>query len=179
MPWMATSVIVVADEPELLATYLPEGAMFAFADGHPLGPHPWSGRAAWQGHGVLMLQRPGESYAVWHFWGGDARAFEGWYVNIQEPFRRTAAGDDTQDLELDVWAPAEGGGSLKDDDLVDVHVASGRFTPAEAAAIREIGAGVGALIDAGAGWWDPAWSGWEPDPAWRPLAPPPGWESSA
>jgi len=59
-PWMAVSVIVVADEPDVLATYLPEGAQFAFpGDGHGLGPHPWQGRGAWNGHGVLMLQRPG------------------------------------------------------------------------------------------------------------------------
>src|SRR6478672_2093334 len=80
--WMAVSVIVVQDEPELFATYLPEGAAFAFPDDdHELGPHPWQDRGAWEGHGVLMLQRPGESYAVWHFWDGPARAFEGWYVN--------------------------------------------------------------------------------------------------
>ena len=29
-PWMAVSLIVVADEPDLLATYLPEGAPFVF-----------------------------------------------------------------------------------------------------------------------------------------------------
>ena len=70
-PWMAVSVIVVADERELLATFLPHGAEFAFPAGdHGLGPHPWLGRDAWQGHGVLMLQRPGERYAVWHFWNG-------------------------------------------------------------------------------------------------------------
>jgi len=119
---MATVVVVVADVPDLLATYLPEGAQFAFADGHPLGPHPWSGRPAWQGHGVLMLQRPGESYAVWHFWDGPQRDFAGWYVNLQEPFRRTTLGFDTQDLELDLWAPAEGGWALKDNDLLDVRV---------------------------------------------------------
>ena len=109
----------------VLATYLPEGAPFVFADDHPLGDHPWSGRPAWQGHGVLMLQRPGESYAVWHFWDGPDREFAGWYLNIQEPFRRTTLGYDTQDLELDVWAPAEGGWVLKDDDLLDVRVSGG------------------------------------------------------
>jgi len=60
-PWMAVCVIVVADEPGLLATYLPGGAQFAFpTEEHALGPHPWLGRGAWEGHGVLMLQRPGE-----------------------------------------------------------------------------------------------------------------------
>jgi len=56
-PWMATSVIVVADEPELLATYLPEGAQFAFANGHDW-PHPGpGGRLA--GHGCSCCSGPG------------------------------------------------------------------------------------------------------------------------
>jgi hypothetical protein len=175
---MAISVIVVADEPELLATYLPEGAEFAFpADDHELGPHPWQGRGTWEGHGVLMLQRPGERYAVWHFWDGPAREFAGWYVNLQEPFRRTPIGYDTQDLELDVWMPAEGGWSFKDDELLDVRVRERRFTAAEAAEIRVLGDEIGAMLDAGAQWWDPAWSRWTPDPGWHVAAPPAGWET--
>jgi hypothetical protein len=178
-PWMATTVVVVADEPGLLATYLPEGAEFVFADGHGLGPHPWVGRPAWQGHGVLMLQRPGESYAVWHFWDGERRDFAGWYLNLQEPFRRTAAGYDTQDLELDVWVPAGGPWTFKDDELLDVRVREGRFTHVEAAAIRTLGAEIGAMLDVGEEWWDEEWSRWRPDPAWRAPRPPHGWERAA
>jgi hypothetical protein len=175
-PWMATSVHVVVDEPGLLATYLPEGAGFAFAEDHPLGPHPWNGRPAWQGHGVLMLQRPGESYAVWHFWNGDERDFAGWYVNLQEPFRRTAEGYDTHDLELDVWIPVAGSWSFKDDELLDVRVRDGWFTPTEAAEIRTLGAEIGSMLDVGEAWWDEAWSRWQPDPGWAaPNPPPPDW----
>jgi len=178
-PWMGTSVVVVADEPGLLATYLPEGAEFAFAEGHDLGPHPWAGRPAWQGHGVLMLQRPGERYAVWHFWEGDGRAFAGWYLNLQEPFRRTTAGFDTQDLELDVWIPAGGRWSFKDDELLDVRVREGRFTEVEAAEIRALGGEIGSMLDAGDAWWDEAWSRWQPDRDWAVTAPPPGWAEPA
>jgi hypothetical protein len=177
-PWMAVSVIVVADGPDLLVTYLPEGAEFAFAaDGHGLGPHPWQGRGAWNGHGVLMLQRPGERYAVWHFWDGAERAFAGWYINLQEPFRRTSIGYDTHDLELDLWMPATGGWSFKDDELLDVRVDEGRFTAAEAVEIRALGTEIGATVDRGAAWWDPAWSRWQPDPGWAVPAPADGWET--
>jgi len=175
---MATVVVVVADLPDLLATYLPEGAQFAFADGHPLGPHPWSGRPAWQGHGVLMLQRPGESYAVWHFWDGPGRDFAGWYLNLQEPFRRTTLGLDTQDLELDIWVPAEGDWLLKDDDLLDVRVGEGRFTAAEAEEIRALGNTLGEVLDANGSWWDD-WTAWEPDPSWSPGVPPTDWLGAA
>ncbi len=175
---MATSVIVVADLPDMLATYLPEGAPFAFAENHPQGKHPWEGRRAWHGHGVLMLQRPGESYAVWHFWDGSDRSFAGWYMNIQEPFRRTAVGFDTQDLELDLWAPAGGGWELKDNDLLDVRVTEGRFTAARAGEIRAIGATIAGLLDADEGWWG-GWTSWEPDPGWAPATPPQGWIEAA
>ena len=113
-PWLAAPVVVVEDAPDLLATYLPEDARFAFPPSADGRPHPWSGRGSWEGHGVLMLQRPGEAYAVWHFWDGPNRRFSGWYVNLQEPFRRTSIGYDTQDLELDVWIPVDGTWRFKD-----------------------------------------------------------------
>jgi hypothetical protein len=110
--WLEAPVVVVCDEPELLATYMPEGTRFHFPDGPwptATGLHPWHGRGAWEGHGVLMLQRPGEAHAVWVFWEGPDRDFAGWYVNLQEPFRRRTRGYDTQDLELDIWIPAGSG----------------------------------------------------------------------
>jgi hypothetical protein len=176
---MAVSVLVVADEPDLLATYLPEGATFSFpAHEHELGAHPWQGRGTWEGHGVLMLQRPGEPYAVWHFWHGPERVFEGWYVNLQEPFRRTPIGYDTHDLELDIWMPAGEMWSFKDDELLDTRVAEGRFTPAEVMEIRALGAEIGAMLDAGTQWWDTSWSRWEPQPGWTVSRPAEGWEAT-
>ena len=178
-PWLGTAVRIVQDDPGLLVSYLPEGAPFSFPEGDwPTSPgcHPWHGRGAWEGHGVLMLQRPGESYAVWHFWQGPARDFAGWYLNLQEPFRRTAAGYDTQDLELDVWIPASGAWSFKDDELLDERVREGRFAESRVAEIRAIGDEIGAMLDAGKAWWDPSWSNWTPDPGWGPPALPEGWE---
>ena len=180
-PWLGTIVVVVADEPELLASYLPEGAPFDFPNGRwptQNGRHPWHGRRAWQGHGVLMLQRPGERYAVWHFWDGREREFAGWYLNLQEPFRRTSIGYDTQDLELDVWIPANGDGSwsFKDDDVLEDRVSEGRFTAAEIEEIRAEGARIGAMLDAGNRWWDTGWSHWSPPPDCGPKALPEGWD---
>ena len=178
-PGWRCRVIVVADEPELLATYLPPGAQFAFPAGdHGLGPHPWHGRGGWKGHGVLMLQRPGERYAVWHFWDGAERAFAGWYVNLQEPFHRTPIGYDTYDLELDIWMPAAGGWSFKDDELLDVRVQEGRFTAAEAAEIRALGATIGAMLDRGAQWWDAAGRAGSPTRTGAVPAPGDGWEAA-
>ena len=162
--WLEVPVVVVRDEPELLATYLPEGAPFTF----PPGPdvHPWSTRTCWEGHGVLMLQRPGEPYAVWVFWQGRDREFAAWYLNLQEPFRRTPRGYDTQDLELDILVPVDGPWEWKDDELLDQRVREGRFTAAQAAEIRAEGARIAAELDAGRRWWADDWARWRPPDTW-------------
>jgi Protein of unknown function (DUF402) len=167
--WLEVPVIVVRDDDELLATFIAEGAPFRF----PLGPwpapggrHPWHGKDHWHGHGVLMLQRPGEAHAIWLFWRGSRRTFAGWYINLQEPFRRTAGGYDTQDLELDIWIPLDRPWEWKDEELLTVRVAEGRFTDAQVAEIRVEGERIAGELDAGRRWWDEAWAGWTPDPGW-------------
>jgi hypothetical protein len=105
------------------------------------------------GQGVLMLQRPGESYAIWVFWFGPEREFRGWYVNLQEPFRRTELGYDTQDLELDIWVLASGGWELKDDDVMEERLHEGRFTGEQVAATRAEANRVTDELDAGRRWW--------------------------
>ena len=166
--WLEIPVRVVRDEPDLLATYIPSGAPFAF----PPGPdrHPWHTRGSWEGHGVLMLQRPGEAHAIWVFWEGEFREHAGWYVNFQEPFRRTDHGYDTQDLELDIWIDAGGGWAWKDADVLEQRIAEGRFTREQVDETWAEGRRVAAELDAGRRWWDPRWALWEPDPEWDARA---------
>jgi hypothetical protein len=167
--WSEWPVIVVRDEPGLLATFTATDTPFRFPDGAwptSSGLHAWHGKDRWHGHGVLMLQRPGEAHAVWVFWQGTSREFAGWYVNLQEPFRRTPAGYDTQDLELDIWVPADGPWEWKDDELLEQRVREGRFTEGQVAAIRDEGRRVATELDAGRRWWDTVWAEWQPDPAW-------------
>jgi uncharacterized protein DUF402 len=176
-PWAAIPVIVVRDDPSLLAVFLPEGAPFAFADGEwPGGLHPWHGRSAWKGHGLLMLQRPGDAYAVWAFWEGAERSFNCWYLNLQTPFRRTEIGIDTLDHELDLWSPNGHAWHWKDDELLDQRVQEGRFTPEEAARIRGEARRLEAELEEKGPWWDEGWASWEPDPAWPRPTLPDGWE---
>ncbi len=167
--WLAVPVIVVRDDAELLATFIAEGAPLSFPEGPwPTvdGRHPWHGKERWHGHGVLMLQRPGEAHAVWVFWRGPQRAFAGWYINIQEPFRRNAGGYDTQDLELDLWVPGNRPWEWKDEELLDQRVREGRFTATQVREIRAEGARIAHSLDAGTRWWDDGWASWTPDPSW-------------
>jgi Protein of unknown function (DUF402) len=162
--WAQFDVRVVRDEPGLLATYVAPGTPFTF----PPGPetHPWSSRSGWEGHGALMLQRPGDAYAVWVFWDGPDRELACWYVNLQEPFRRTADGYDTQDLELDLVLWPDGRVEVKDADLLEQRIEEGRFTQDQGHAIRAQGARLERDLREGLRWWDLWWALWEPDPAW-------------
>lgn len=177
--WFELPVIVVVDEPDLLATFIAPGAPYAFPPGPGRLPseHPWYGRTHWQGHGVLTLQRPQAMDAVWVFWEGDQRELSGWYVNFQEPFRRSPFGYETQDLELDIWIPREGSWQWKDDELLELRIEQGRYAPEQVAATRAEGARVAAELDAGRRWWDESWADWEPDPSWVAPAFPDGYRT--
>jgi hypothetical protein len=82
-------------------------------------------------------------------------------------FRRTPDGIDSQDLELDFVVAPDGSWRKKDDELLDVWMAKGRWTSDEAARIREIGVRVEAQLRAGHRWWDELWASWCPPEGWE------------
>lgn len=174
-PRVGWSGIVVEDSPSLLALYMPGGSPLAYAEDFFGAPHPWSSRSRWEGYGVLQLQRPGNMHAVWIFWHGDTREFHGWYVNLQEPFRRTERGFDTQDLELDIVVELDGSWRYKDDEMLETWVERGRWREPEISAIRREGAAIAAELEAGRRWWSDDWASWEPDPGWKMPALPGDW----
>lgn len=178
-PWAGSTVRVVRDEAELLVTYTPEGTPFAFPDGDwPGGRHPWYGRSAWRGHGVLALHRPRDRYAVFVFWEEPGRRLACWYVNFQDPFRRTEIGFDTLDHELDLVVEPDGSRWLKDEDSLDLRVADGRFSSAEAEAIRVEATRLESELTARGPWWDDGWAEWQPPPGWTAAGLPTGWEDA-
>jgi hypothetical protein len=178
-PWLGWMVNVVEDSPNLLAIYSPPGSRFHFPPGDwptPDGRHPWHGYQGWQGQGTLMLQRPRDCYAVWLFWDGPDREFQGWYINLESPFTRTEIGIDTMDLELDIVVAPDRSWSMKDVDLLWQRRQEGRFSLNDVRSILDLGDGIGRMLDDGDWWWDDEWIGWEPDPAWAVPAIPRNWE---
>jgi Protein of unknown function (DUF402) len=175
-PWTGMTVRVVRDDADLLVTYTPEGSPFAFPDGDwPGGRHPWHGRTGWEGLGVLAIHRPGDPYAVFAFWEEPGRRLACWYVNLQEPFRRTPIGFDTLDHDLDIVIEPDGRWWLKDSELLDAHAAEGRWTSEDVAAIRGDADRLTAEL-AGGRWWDEAWADWMPPAGWKPAPLPEGWD---
>jgi protein associated with RNAse G/E len=101
----------------------------------------------------------------------------GWYFNLARPFVRTERGIDTLDHQLDVWLEPDGSWMLKDDELLEGEIESGRWTPAEVAAIRAEGAQITADLEAGRRWWSDRWATWRPDQGWAVPELPSGWDS--
>lgn len=147
---------VVRDDPRGLVTWIPTGS--ARLDPVPVaGEHvrdvpleerfrsPWRIReSAWTGPGLLRAAPTGRPWSVWFFRTPDG-APAGTYINLELPHRRLG-GDVaqvfTRDLVLDLWVDAEHPGAediwLKDADELAASVAQGRFTSAQADAVRQI-----------------------------------------
>ncbi|HEX6684164.1 MAG TPA: DUF402 domain-containing protein [Candidatus Limnocylindrales bacterium] len=174
-PWIAVPQICVLDEPDLLVTYTPPGARFAFpAEGEfPAGRSPWEvdGKTEWTGHGMLALHFPGVDHSVNAFWTGPERRFARWYFNLQDALRRTEIGFDTLDHELDlVWDAGAPTWQWKDE---EAFASTGELRyPGRTAEIRAEGERIAKLLDAGERWWDESWASWVPDDSYGvPLVP--------
>jgi hypothetical protein len=172
----ATAHLVVEDTPKRVVLHAPLGApaKVAVSDGSPFrgqADRTWAVRdSEWHSYRVLRLIR----WEAWHslelFWHEHDDSFAGWYVNIQEPLRRSPVGFDTDDLVLDIWVEPDGRWSWKDDDELDGVTELGRFTPEEAARIRAEGERVIAERP-----WPTGWEDWSPDPSWPLPELPAGW----
>lgn len=183
---------VVRDDARGLVVWIPSGSErleSVPADGRRTRDIPLHERfgvptvtrqSTWTGPGVLRVAPSGKPWSVWFF--RDAHAVpQGAYVNLEVPHRRGGAvhpGIFSRDLVLDLWIDAGHPGSediwLKDADELEAVVRQGRFTPAQADAVRAIAdhAAREFVVD---GRWplDEGWERWSPDAAMdEPLALP-------
>ena len=155
---------VVRDDGDIVALWIPTGArgmLWRTPPGQPreLVDAPWR-------RDTLRLMFPGEQYSVWLFWEGEPRAFTTYYVNMEEPFRRTAVGFDTNDHALDIVVARDLSWTWKDRDEFEGLIATGHFSPefaetVEAAAWRALG-----LIEQSAPPFDGSWLTWKPPAEW-------------
>jgi Protein of unknown function (DUF402) len=164
--FLAAAMIVVQDEPDLLVTWLPPGAEYKRPERREELPYeqPLVDRP-WREPGVVQLTRPGDAHSVIVFPGAN------WYVNLQEPLRRSRIGFDTADHLLDLVRTPGGEWRWKDEHELVAAVERGFLTSREAAAIREEGERVIAADGFPTGWED-----FEPDPDWRAPRLPSGWD---
>jgi hypothetical protein len=173
--------VVVEETPELAVLYVPPGTRGRRPE-HAFTEEPEQLRTldwehvehVWSGSHCLRLLRPGAAHCLYLFWAQGDWAFEGWYVNLQAPFRRTAISFDTRDHALDVVVEPDGSWRWKDEDHLELATRLGAFTEEEANEIRAEGERVIASWPFPTGW-----EQWRPDPAWTLPELPPGWERTA
>lgn len=184
---------VIRDDARGLVVWIPVGSARLEpvpADGRrhrdvPLAERfrtPWvMAEKTWTGAGIVRVAPAGRPWSVWFFRDSDGTP-AGAYVNLELPHRRVAGetqGIFSRDLVLDVWIDAENPGSediwLKDADELAEVVEQGRFTAAQAEAVRRL-ADLAAHEFIASGDWplDEGWDRWMPDPAMdQPVPMPP------
>ncbi len=185
---LATSsrpVTVVQDAPEVIALWLHQGTRWqrctpSAPDGDLVackaGLAPWHlAPATWPFENTLLLMRPGDAHATHLMWDA-AHAFQGWYINLQEPLRRTSLGFDFLDHELDLVVAPDRTWRWKDAEHLAQAEAIGLFTPAQSATIRAEGQRVIAQLESAQPPFDHTWLNWRPPAAWAVPTLPSGWE---
>ena len=119
----AYPTIVVQDISDLIVLYMPTGVCGKNVDHKPAPRELLSADqikiidSQWKLTDVLMLIVPDEAFSTYIMWETGTKNLKCWYINLQEPIRRTSIGFDTMDNMLDVViSPDMSKWHWKDDD---------------------------------------------------------------
>jgi hypothetical protein len=129
---------------------------------------------------TLRLMIPGRSHSVsvsWQTQAG-ARAVLKYFVNMEEPFRRTAVGFDTQDHTIDIEVTPQLAWRWRDEQELANHVAEGFYTDELAEAARLEGKQTIAAIQRLEHPCTRGWSEWTPPPEWQVPSFVAGWDTT-
>ncbi len=172
---------VVADSGNSTVLYLAAETTFRAARAPGGGPvrdvSDWASvQTTWTGGSLLRLLQEGLWYCVDVEFDAERR-FAGYYVNFQEPVRRTARGFDTVDLVLDVEVAPDGAARIKDADDLDAAVADGHVPTEVASRVQAQAASVRrAIADCGAPLGADRWVGWRAPAEWEVPTLNDGWQ---
>lgn len=165
---------VVRDDPELTALYIPAGSTFMRWDTSTPGRRQLV-EGEWR-RDVLRLMYPEKPYSIWLFWEGEGRPFTTYYVNFEEPFRRTPVGFDTNDHTLDILVKPNLEWIWKDREDFEKLVASGNFSAEFGAAVEEAAREVLGLIERRMPPFSERWHEWTPPADWAAPVLHPRWQ---
>jgi len=180
--WAARPMTVVRDDDDLIAVYMAIGTPWK----RPVAPDgailrmPWRDWTladdVWVRRSFLHLVRPGDAHASMVAFDDEA-AFAGWYINLQEPLRRTRVGFDYMDQMLDIEVDQDLSWRLKDEAELQEEVDRGLISPYEADVVRREAGRVIEQIERRASPFADGWERWRPDPAWPVPGFLPTWDS--
>ena len=179
-----TPMVLAEDRPDRTLLYVPHGTRF-------LAPADRSGRVTraireevgttpdrWRDHAALHVVPDGAAFAVMVRWRRSFDDFAGFYVNMQEPLRRTTIGFDSMDQTLDVLVdPDRLQVRIKDEDELRDAARHGFFSAAEVAEILAAARSATRMVLDRVPPFDEPWHLWRPDPRWSAPTLPDGWGS--
>jgi hypothetical protein len=175
---------VIEETEEFVALYQPAGSLWKRAAGERSGPRGRNmlpeGRngghddAEWTGDGVLRVHRFGDAWSVWRWLDSSRTWSKHFYVNLEDPWRRTAIGYDSGDWELDLVGTPESW-SYKDEDELEWSEEIGLVTPEWAARTRWAGTAASRALEANAWPFSSDWDSWLPPSDLKIPALPDDW----
>jgi Protein of unknown function (DUF402) len=188
--WAARPVRVVRDREGLVALWFPRRTWWK-APTTPPEREPertrrerlanaaqhrdWVFRDAKWDVDTLMLVREGDWHGIWVSWLPTGEPW-GWYVNLQEPVRRTPIGFSTMDLMLDVIVELDRSWRWKDEDELALFVGRGLLDEAVAERVRAEGLEVARRAEADEPPFSQPWHEWRPPPTWTLPELRPDWD---
>lgn len=104
----AYPTIVVQDTCDLVILYMPANVIGKNTDHRPSAKELRFPKKInivdhqWRKTDVLILIVPGDSFSTYLMWEAGTKNVDCWYINLQEPIRRTPIGFDTLDNMLDI-----------------------------------------------------------------------------
>jgi len=177
---------VVEDSDELLALFIAAGSVYKAvpkrsaaekrsATRTRLPPHEY----VWR-NDTLRLMFPAKCHSVSLFWTNEepTRSLLKYFVNMEEPFRRTEVGFDTQDHTLDVVVMPDLTWHWRDEDELVNHVKERFYSTELAEAVRAEGRQAIDAVTRGVHPCLRGWANWTPDPTWSIPVIPDGWDST-
>lgn len=187
--WAARPMTVVSDDGDFVVLWHPKGTIRKVPTNPPTRPrlptraerfaasltlldwihidHEWDVDTLW-------LLRDGDWHATWvSFRDGE---HWGWYINLQEPFRRTVRGLQTMDLELDLLIYPDGSWQYKDEDEFEHLVAHGVIDEDKAEHVRAEARRVIDRAERNEPPFSDSWPDWRPDAEWSLPVLPADWD---
>ena len=178
--WSARPAIVVEDTPEQVMLYIPVGTRWfaPFREGRRVKiqqPDFELAEVRNDDLHVLSFAWPDTFAAVLLEFRPDWSPLQ-WYVNLEDPLRRSEVGFDTLDHKLDVILELDGSWRWKDEDELAESIDRGLIPAADEPKMRADAERAVERIVGREPPFDRDWTTWRPDPSWPIPRLPEGWE---
>ncbi len=174
LPGSAWPLRIIEDSEDLVALFLARGTKYVIT--RRVKGEYYQANDVWR-RDTLRLMFPERPYSVWFFWehDGASRSFGAYYLNMEEPFRRSSIGFDTNDHALDIVVGPDFAWRMKDEEDFESLVLSGGYSEEFAAQVRADAQGAIDLIETRGSPFCDGWEDWEPDASWPVPELPPDW----